>query len=204
MPLLFKRSTPDFKLAVWCITESESYFEPHLSAPASIPNPKNRLQWCVTRHLVNELTGTAVTITKDEFGKPYLPNRQYNISLSHTSDYAAAIVSKDYETGIDIETVHPRVERIAHKFLRDDELAAILPQERTAKLMLLWCAKEALYKLHGRKQLDFTTQLLVEPFTMQRNGQFNALIASDGNQQKVTVNYDFFDGQVMAYVLKQS
>lgn len=201
MPLLFKRSGSNFELAVWGITEEESCFESHLTAPENIPNPKVRLQWYATRHLVNELIGAPCTVLKDAYGKPYLQNRTEHISLSHTVNYAAVIVSKEAETGIDIETVHPRVERIAHKFLRADELEAIAPEERTDKLMLLWSAKEALYKLHGRKQLDFTTQLLITPFAMQTAGQLQATVIADNLQQSVTVYYEFFDGQVVAYVI---
>jgi phosphopantetheinyl transferase len=203
MPLLFKRSGNHFEWAVWHITEQESYFESHLTAPENIPNPKVRLQWYATRHLINELTGAPCVILKDEYGKPYLQNSTGHISLSHTVNYAAAIVSKNSETGIDIEAVHPRVERIAHKFLRADELQAIAPEERTAKLMLLWSAKEALYKMHGRKQLDFTTQLLIAPSTMQTAGQLQATVVAGEPPQPATVYYEFFEGQVVAYVIGQ-
>lgn len=201
MPLLFKRSTSEFDLAVWHITEPETFFEETLTAPENIPNEKVRLQWYATRHLVNKLIGSPTEILKDEYGKPHLPNNEWYTSLSHTINYAAVIVSKKLEVGIDVETVHPRVERIAHKFLREDELAAIMPEERTAKLMLLWSAKEALYKLHGRKQLDFTTQLLIESFNMQTKGELKACVVANGTEQHFAVSYEFFDTQVITYVI---
>jgi phosphopantetheinyl transferase len=201
MPLFLRKTTIDYDLAVWKITEEESFFESHLRAPENIPHPKVRLQWYATRYLANELSGQPVEVLKDEFGKPYLKNALQHISLSHTVNYAVVILSKNYEVGIDIEAVHPRVERIAHKFLTSDELAAIKPEEYTAKLTLLWSAKEALYKLHGRKQLDFTTQLLIEPFTLQTKGELAACVVADGTRQNLKIYYQFFEGNVMAWVL---
>ncbi|MCW5907128.1 MAG: 4'-phosphopantetheinyl transferase superfamily protein [Chitinophagales bacterium] len=200
MPLHFRKTTPDFDLAVWKITEQESFFESSLRAPENIPNPKVRLQWYATRHLVNVLTGKPSEILKDEFGKPYLQDNISHISLTHTANFAAAIVSTKYEAGIDLEAVLPRVERIAHKFLREDERNAIRDHERVEKLILYWSAKEALYKLHGRKQLDFTTQLLIAPFDMQTEGALSAEIVADGFREQVKVHYTFFEQHLLTYV----
>jgi phosphopantetheinyl transferase len=200
MPLHFRKITLDFDLAVWEITEEESFFESSLRAPENIPNPKVRLQWYATRHLVNVLIGAPSEILKDEFGKPYLQDNITHISLTHTVNFAAAIVSTKYEVGIDLEAVLPRIERIAHKFLREDERNTIREHERVEKLTLYWSAKEALYKLHGRKQLDFTTQLLIAPFDIQTEGELSAEIVVDGFRKQAKVHYAFFEQHVLTYV----
>jgi 4'-phosphopantetheinyl transferase EntD len=53
--------------------------------------------------------------------KPYLPNEQYHFSISHCGDYAAAIVSSTHRVGIDIEIPSIKVQRIAHKFIHENE-----------------------------------------------------------------------------------
>ena len=48
---------------------------------------------------------------------------------------------------------------IKHKFLSLDELEKVTSLE---ELTLFWCAKEALYKLYGEKELIFNEQLFVD------------------------------------------
>ena len=59
----------------------------------------------------------------DEHGKPYLVNFEYQISLSHSYDYAAVMISKEMQLGVDIELIKHKIKSIKHKFLSDVELA---------------------------------------------------------------------------------
>lgn len=200
MPLYLEHKTDTFSLALWRIDEGIDFFESKFHLSPEIQNAGSRLQWYATRHLVNELCGSYTTVLKDEYNKPYLSNGP-QLSLTHTANYAGAIISKQI-VGIDLEALRPKVERIAHKFLRPDEIAAIPEAEKMEKLILYWSAKEALYKLHGRKQLEFITQLLIDPFTLQQQGTLIArIIANDIAPDNLTVHYQFFDNHVLTYVV---
>ncbi|MFM2306790.1 MAG: hypothetical protein RLZZ367_1459 [Bacteroidota bacterium] len=202
MPLHSNITTDNFKLALWRIEEDLPFFEDRLSAPPDIKNENKRLQWYASRHLVNQLAGQPVHIAKDEAGKPLLTDA--NLSLSHTAEFAAAMLSSSHTVGIDLEMVNPKVERIAYKFLRDDEIEAIHPGEKIEKLILYWSAKEALYKLYGKGEIAFTTQLLIEPFTLGLQGELTAAIRGiETPLENLTVHYRFLNDHVLTYVCHQ-
>lgn len=199
MPLFSNITNPQFQLAVWRIEEDLSFFEDKFTTHPDIKNENKRLQWYATRHLVNQLAGQPVLITKDDAGKPLLAGAQ--LSLSHTPEFAAAMLSHSHSVGIDLEMVNPKVERIAYKFLRDDEVAAIHPNEKIEKLILYWSAKEALYKLYGKGEIAFTTQLLIEPFTLAQQGELKATITGiEQPLNNLTVHYRFFNDHVLTYI----
>ncbi len=202
MSLLKKISSTDFEIALWRIEEELSFFEEKFHAQPDIKNENKRLQWYASRYLVNEMLGGNSTIEKDANGKPVLKNSEAHVSISHTQQFAAVMFSKNKAVGIDLENINPKVERIAHKFLREDEINAIDEEEKIGKLILYWSAKEALYKLHGKGDIEFTTQLLIEPFDLNPTGELKAEIA--GIEQPIKnlkLNYEFFEGHVLTYVV---
>lgn len=201
MPLYQNINTADFNIALWRIEEDNSYFEPHFAAHPNIKNENKKLQWFASRHLVNTMLGLPTDIVKDAAGKPVLKTGEQHLSLSHTPVFAAAMLSPKIPVGIDLEMVNPKVERIAYKFLRDDEIEAIQPGEKIEKLILYWSAKEALYKLYGKGEIAFTTQLLIDPFELQLTGELNAAIQGIQNPlTNLTVHYRFFEDHVLTYV----
>ena len=202
MPLYTKISSPHFEIALWRIEEELSFFEQKFNAQPDIKNEARRLQWYASRHLVTEMLGSSPTVIKNAAGKPLLKNSSHHISLSHTIQFAAAMVSEHLAVGIDLEMMNPKVERIAHKFLREDEISSIEPDEKIGKLILYWSAKEALYKLHGKEGIEFTTQLLIEPFELKPSGVLNAEIAGiDEPLKALKIHYEFFEGHVLTYVV---
>ena len=201
MPLYQVLEKQDCKLAIWRIEEDADWFDQHFYTP-EISHEKKLLQWYATRHLVNHLCGEQVEVIKDEFGKPLIANSFTNLSLTHTALFAGALISDKHEVGIDLEMISPKVERIAPKFLKPEELATIEPEEKIEKLILLWSAKEALYKLHGRRRLEFKSQLLIEPFEMQQSGEMRgSVIAPDMHETGLRVHYEFFQDHVLTYVV---
>lgn len=139
-------------------------------------------------------------ITKNEFGKPLVENELLNISLSHSKFWGAAATSAQKLVGIDVETLDKRIERIAHKFLLPSELESI-QNDRIETLSLHWSAKESLYKLYSFKQLDFSTQLRLEPFELNREGVLTAsIILPHQSWKSLKVAYKFFDNHVLTLV----
>ena len=92
--------------------------------------------------------------------KPYLKDRPEHISISHSHDKLAVICNSAENTGIDIELVRDKVKNIRHKFLNDSE--SDLAGQDTGKLIMLWAAKETLYKVYGLKEVDFKKHLFVD------------------------------------------
>lgn len=114
---------------------------------ASLSSRQNE-RLAVQQLLTNMLDKKDIVIEHSPSGKPMIEG--WHISVSHTRGYAAILLSRTQQVGIDIEYTSDRVGRIASRFLRNDE------QPRgIAELLIIWSAKETLYKLFSEDQLTF-------------------------------------------------
>ena len=151
MPIVFNKKIDDQSvLAVWKIEETEEQLiaslqlKAHeLAIIASLGNGKRMLHWLSTRVLLRTMLNTAdyIDCQIDEHGKPYLTNSNKFISLSHSYDYAAVIISDGKKVGVDIELIKHKIKTIKHKFLSDVELAQKQIGDNTNGLYVCWCAK---------------------------------------------------------------
>ena len=100
-------------------------------------------------------------IEKDEHGKPFLNNHTYEMSLTHTIDYIGVVFSKSKPIGIDIEKPREQIFKVLNRLCVESELNWVSGD--LEKATILWSAKEALYKLYGKRKVDFKEHLLVGP-----------------------------------------
>lgn len=200
MPLLLQHTTPLFSWAVWKIDEPAAYFA-DLSPPANITNSNKALQWLASRHLAKQLAGRSVQILHNESGQPHLDGSNQQISITHTSRFAAVMLSDALPVGIDMEAINPKVLRIADKFLHPEEKASIDSRFTVEQSIIYWSAKESLYKLYGKKQLEFKTQLRIEPFAWKAEGVLQSQIITSDGISRHDVHYTVIDDHVLTYVL---
>ena len=124
VPLFYQHTINETtKLGIWQIDEDENFFLAKVPLQQSITHPHKRLQHLAGRYLLQYLFPDFPyeEILIADTRKPYLPNEQYHFSISHCGNYAAAIVSSTHRVGIDIEIPSEKVERIAHKFIHENE-----------------------------------------------------------------------------------
>lgn len=199
----------DTEFAIWKIEEqaADLYKQLQLNVKEkayveALTHGKRHLHWLATRVLLRTMlhTDSYIDCQVDEHGKPYLVNMPYHISLSHSFDYAAAMISQTKQVGIDIELISPKIERIAHKFMRPEELSFIQPDHNIEQLYACWCAKEAVYKCYGRKVISFLDHILLEPFTGYDAGVIKAGIVKGELNQSFDVNYMGFNNYMIGYV----
>jgi len=199
-------------LGFWELNESIAELTQQLKklAPATLalPNFTNnsrQQQWLAARLLVYTLlqkfTPELFLLCTDTWGKPYLENSNYNLSISHTNNHVAVILSKEFEVGIDIESIHPKVLRVKEKFMTADELTAA--GDSLLKIMIYWCTKETIYKLYGRKQLLFKEHLGVKTFALKNNGTLEAYINAPGLQKDYFIHYENKEDYLLTYCLDQ-
>ena len=96
----------------------------------------------------------------------------YQISNSHSKDYAVVLLHKHKKVGVDIENYSYRILKIEKRFISDNEY--IDPKNRTLHLILHWCAKETLYKLMDSTKIIFKEHLHIHPFQIQNIGVIKA------------------------------
>lgn len=204
-----QRIDDDTEFALWRIEEeaTDLYSQLQLNQQEkdfveSLSNGKRHLHWLGTRVLLRKMlhTDEYIDCKVDEHGKPYLVNLPYHISLSHSFDYAAVMISKTHKVGIDIEQIKQKVERIANKFMRKEELKFIGGPQKIEQLYVCWCAKEAVYKCNGQKEVSFADNIFLEPFQFEHHGVVNAQLIKKDTTIDYTVGYLQYEDYMIGYV----
>lgn len=204
-------------MALWHITENEAFFLEKLPlndadrSDLDARKGRRRLEWLAGKYLVQWLIDFKFKIVKDEFGKPHLDGSDLQISISHSSEYAVAIVSPN-PVGIDIQEVTPRLDRIAWRVMNKNKLQQLDPVHRLDHLHTYWCAKEALYKAYGWRELDFRKNIVIDPFIFPKNGLeeghflqvTEGVVLRDAFEKKFTIYLGKIDNCILVYSLLSS
>ncbi len=187
---------------LWQITETEEElaFTALESCPDDIIAPSKRREFLAGRALIKSLVekiGSEYSgLRKDEQGKPYLKDLPFEISLSHSSPFVAAQIHHGTAVGIDIEQPKEKLLRIASRVLSDTEEADA--GDDIVKHCVYWCAKEAMYKLYGKRGLHFNSELNVAPFKLEQKGRLQGFIKQN---VQVKLGYLIKDDYVLVYTL---
>ncbi len=210
MPLIYRHNIDDVtSLGVWKIEEEANFLEKQLQLKdhelrvlRSLNGEKRNIQWLATRVLLRKMLNTEAYIDcqTDEHGKPFLVNLPYHISLSHSYEHSAVIISKNKKVGIDIELIKNKIERIAGKFLSPLELQFINDDKKILHLYACWCVKEALYKLNGKKETSFKDNIHLQKFNYYEEGNVFASIDKGEMKRNYKVIYKKFGAYMLGYV----
>lgn len=128
-----------------------------LAAATRFGSETRKAAFLTWRSVVRRRLGE-VDIAYSDVGAPYILNSDYHIGVSHTGSVAAVIFSKK-KCAIDIEHIGRDFSRAASRFISSTE--ASLRNDVPHFDALLWCTKESLYKISGRRELDFLTDMRV-------------------------------------------
>jgi phosphopantetheinyl transferase len=190
---------------LWLILESETSLREELGeiepTPPSFTNPKKRLEFLAGRLLIRQLLSSMTLpftgIHKDPYGKPYLKNLEHHISLSHSYPYVAAIVDAKKVVGIDLEQPKDKLFRIAPRIHAPEELADA--GDNLVKHCVYWCAKEALIKVYGKKDLTLSENLKIAPFELKNEGNISGSIIVKDSTTELLLMYQVFDEFVVVF-----
>lgn len=188
---------------LWEITETEEElaFDAFESCPEEIIAPAKRKEFLAGRALIKVLFektgGEYVGLRKDEQGKPYLKSHPHEISLSHSSPYVAAQIHPTSAVGIDIEQPKEKLLRVAPRVLSSAEEKDA--GEDIIKHCIYWCAKEAMYKIYGKRGLHFNSQLNLDPFVLKKSGDLTGYIRANGTPTVVSLGYLIRNDYVLVY-----
>ena len=181
--LSVRQLTPHTSLGLWRMDEPQE------------DSPRQRERWAVQQLLTAMMGGdSAYAIDHEPSGKPFLTSHLLrltsHLSISHTRGYAVILLSQDCRVGVDIEYRSDRVERIASRFIRPDEKV-----ETTDEKLLLWSAKEAVYKLFSEDKLAF--------FDMRAHTIGKDTLQMENVKRKTVVDvcYAFTDDYVLTFAL---
>ena len=197
MPFFYQQNINENEhLAIWSITEPLSFFEEGMTVDVNIQNEERKIQHLAVRLLFSLMMPEANMndLVMADNGKPYLKGVPFHFSFSHCKGYAACAVSDHFPIGIDIEIIHPRIAKVAHKFLNDAEKAMLvnLNEEVALKqLAFFWAAKEAMYKKHEQLGIDFARDFNILKLTNLDRGMVPAQINHKGITSSVQLDYHY-------------
>lgn len=203
------RVDEDTEFALWKIEEQADDLYKQLQLDEDekayfdkISKSKRHLHWLGTRVLLRTMlrTDEYIDCKTDSHGKPYLVNLPYHISFSHSFNYAAVMMSKTAPVGIDVELIKEKVERIAEKFMRPNEMAFIEKDHKISHLYVCWCAKEAIYKCYGQKEVSFMDNISLAPFTFTESGSLQAHLHKGTIDKNYKVEYMRYEDYMIGYV----
>jgi phosphopantetheinyl transferase len=211
MPLFYQHNIDAHThIGVWRIEEEEAFFMRSVSAQKEISHPYKRLQHLAGRYLLTvlapDLPHSSLEITKE--GKPVLTEGDFQLSISHCGNFAAAIVSNKKPVGIDVELETPRLQAIAPKFLDEIERSFLsdwgdFPHMHLQLLTMLWSAKEAVFKWYGKGQVDFRQHIhLCDAITGYPDGAYTLpFVFRKEGEQRLDVHARIFEPLILAWVI---
>lgn len=183
MPLYkLEKLSSDRVTAIWHISESleellgiASVYIHGLVVPDYIKHPAKQVEWLASRlalkfccdlmHIPYE--GTYKTDT----GQPLLVGNKAHISISHSVDFAAILLDIHQKVGIDIEKISSKVEKIAGKYLQEEE-----KETNHERLTLKWCIKEAVYKVSDHENLSLKDDIRILQLHASDKGEAEVMV----------------------------
>ena len=197
-------------IGVWQITETEEELKELSSTPSDemeeisfIRSESLRKQRLAVRALLNTMFDDKVYLSHHDNGKPYIENNPINISITHTAKYVAVILHEEENVGIDIESLDRDFSVVEKKALSEDEIDDLEDEKRNEQLAIYWCAKEAIFKLLSRYNVDFAEQIEIERFRPRGEGELEATFMAKNEEEEFDLEYITFDRHVLVWVVAE-
>ena len=208
MPIVLKKEGKDHVLGIWQSLEpfdtlvgQSRLTEAEKSILQNFKSENRRREYLTVRVLVNQLYQfSPLSITYDEKGKPTLGN-SLSISISHTQEYVAILLSPMQHVGIDLETIRPAIQKIAHKFVNEKEAKDIPIEHKNEHLHVIWGAKEVLYKIYGKGDVDFRKHMNVDSFQYKNAESVQARFHKKDFDKTFNVHYEKLEERMLAWAI---
>ena len=172
-----------------------------IDGSSSCKQPRKREQEAV-KCLLNQVLNKDVLLCHHENGRPYLENCNLQISISHTSLFAAVIAHSSFNVGIDIENLSRNFSVVEKKALGSKEKLDLHPTDTNLSLAIYWSAKEAVYKRVSQPGTDFANQIFVKKFDPLNCTQLEALFTDNqGRVSEFQLGCEVIDNHIMVWTV---
>jgi len=170
MPLILHENIDNGEIGLWKVSEEIEtlLLLANLSAPdaityAGISALHRQKEWLATRALLNELIKEPKLIKYHNDGRPFIENSLTNISISHSTGYISILLNSKSIPGIDIELLNRKVGKVGSRFLSPNELEYCNIEAELAnhRMLVHWCAKEAIFKMVPFSNIEFATDIRI-------------------------------------------
>ena len=160
---------------------------------------KNNLlkeQFLATRKILSNENSDYI-ITYDLDRKPIL-NSEFNISISHSHEIAALVISNNLKFGMDVQFKESKILNIQNKFLNEFEKLNIGHDPSIDILTMIWTSKESIYKAIGLKGISFSKNIQIEKFTVKDKIGIGYYI-NGAEKVKFDLRFFYLDEYIICY-----
>ena len=161
-----------------------------------------KLEFLTVRALLEELVGNTTNIVYNKNNKPFLKDGSMFISISHSHQLTAILLSVNEKVGIDLEYMSSNIAAVALKFMNVKEKITKDPANRLYHLYLHWCAKEALYKICDKEISSIRKEISIEPFKVHDSGEITGSIHTNAINENFNLQYIKYDNYAIVWTKK--
>lgn len=129
------------------------------SIAPSKPTSRRDAERLGVESLLRGRLGAGVELAHTPQGAPLLVGLELQVSISHCRDMAVVALS-DSGIGVDVETWREQLPRVAPRVFSTDEV--MWAGSSRERLLRLWTAKEAIYKLALTPGLNFARDIVCD------------------------------------------
>jgi 4'-phosphopantetheinyl transferase len=210
MGLLIKQNIEDdCILGIWEVTEEYDYLFSRLSllpeelqTLKSFQNRLRRIEWMSVRVLLNEISGKNLSVYYNGNRKPFIRGNSCNISISHSKDFTSVLISRNRKVGIDLEYMSHRISNIESKFINENEVITRNKSKKKYHLYIHWCAKEALYKICDKQDINFRKNLTIDPFEPKAEGYITGWVNNKYMDEKFRLYYFTIKNYIIVWTIR--
>jgi 4'-phosphopantetheinyl transferase len=168
----------------------------------SFKNCLRQVEWLSVRALLNEMVKCNAKIIYNGEHKPFLFDGSYNISISHSRNLSSILLSNKMRVGIDLEFMSHRIKGIEHKFINEKEYITTDKSLEQLHLYIHWCAKEAMYKICDKRDINFKENLTIKPFEIAQKGYITGIHHNILLYEEYNLKYLVRENYVIVYCCK--
>ena len=201
---------PDCHLGVWEITEDFDTLYGMVNLVAvekakldSFRNISRKIEWLSVRALVKTMLGKDTRILYNAENKPFVRGNTHNISITHSNNLTAVIIAKDKRVGIDLEFMSGKISKVANKFINNRENIISDPELSKFHLYLHWCAKETLYKICDKQDINFRDGITIAPFSPDEHGYMKGQVINGSGTENFEMEYLQHDNYALVWCVKE-
>ena len=136
-------------------------------------------------------------ITYDLDGKPIL-NSEFNISISHSHEIAALVISNNLKFGMDVQFKESKILNIKNKFLNEFEKLNIVGDPSIDILTMIWTSKESIYKAIGLKGISFSENIKIDKVT-EKDKIGKGYYINGAEKVKFDLRFFYLDEYILCY-----
>ena len=198
------------RLGLWDITEDyETLFrttylnDEDIHRLNSFKNLNRKVESLSVRSLLQQMTRPEARIVYcKQSRKPYIDDGSCHISVTHSHKRTSILLGKNKHVGVDLEFMSHHIDKVAHKFVNQQEMISNDPMCRREHLYIHWCAKEALYKICDKDNINFQENLTIKPFEVNTQGAIIGIVHNNFRNEEYKMHYMLESNYVLVYCTK--